>query len=625
MDKILNYLTDEEKVQLNGVRGGMFNNRSYWGYKSSVLKSGVCKYYRRGIFDKFEWCVVEMMVMGLVNDGLFTNIINRIKILIMEEIVVNEFEIISRCVKLFEILDDECDDYFKKVKIMKRICEVVKECNKSRMVSYVKNWWKYNELNDDEYKGIKLNKVLKYKKKGDSLELLVLGEKMIEFLSEKDEKIFDVYNKMCKLEKEGCRYRRKDGVYLYIEILEDAFCKDENRKRVFKFVLDRFNKKDMKERYMFGVWFGLMVIYNTEYVKDVKEEIVLDDIENDMVNYLIKDRKYIKINEDFVVNDWHVNRKYGLGKFGKVGSYVENEDLTLLGDNAEKYKEFYILKKEEQEKESIEEEKVEKESVDEKVVEKKVKKNKDFIEEMGIEFVDFDEKYNVVKVIDEGVCGLKKCCIIVENKENGQKYVFKEVGKAFNFGRDYMFVDSLKKMFGLKDMNMKIIKSNKYLVVVDKSIKSFVKNWKFEKGNEVYYCVMDYYDNIGDLGKNKVVLNNDLFVEEMMKIRLFDGLFRSSDNILRNILVLKNGKGLLSIDEGDIYGKRKMIFNSNDWCKKNNWCKKNYGKLIDNWLYGDDKKEIIIEKLKMFGFEDKISEFSERFDNYKDIVMKELS
>lgn len=110
----------------------------------------------------------------------------------------------------------------------------------------------------------------------------------------------------------------------------------------------------------------------------------------------------------------------------------------------------------------------------------------------------------------------------------------------------------------------------------------------------------------------------------MMKIRLFDGLFRSSDNILRNILVLKNGKGLLSIDEGDIYGKRKMIFNSNDWCKKNSWCKKNYGKLIDNW-YGDDKKEIIIEKLKMFGFEDKISEFSERFDNYKDIVMKELS
>lgn len=345
MDKILNYLSDEEKVQMNGVRGGMFNNRSYWGYKSSVLKSGVCKYYRREMFDKFEWCVIEMMVMGLVNDGLFTNIINRIKILIMEEIVVDEFEIVSRCVKLFELLDD-CDDYFKKVKIMKRICEVVKGCNKSRIVSYVNNWWKYNGLNDDEYKGIKLDKVLKYKKKGDSLELLSLGEKMIEFLLEKDEKIFDVFNKMCKLSKEGCRYRRKEGVYLYIEILEDIFCKDENRKRIFKFVLDRFNKKDMSERYSFGVWFGLLVIKNDMGNSlEINEDIILDDIEDEMVNYLIKERNYIKINEDFVVNDWHVNKKHGLAKFGKVGSYVENEDLTLLGDNAEKYKEFYILKK----------------------------------------------------------------------------------------------------------------------------------------------------------------------------------------------------------------------------------------------------------------------------------------
>ena len=86
MDKILVYLNDEEKIQLNSVRGGMFNNKSLWGYKSSILKSGVCKYYRREMFDKFEWCVIEMMVFGLVNNGLFTNIINRLKILIMEEI-----------------------------------------------------------------------------------------------------------------------------------------------------------------------------------------------------------------------------------------------------------------------------------------------------------------------------------------------------------------------------------------------------------------------------------------------------------------------------------------------------------------------------------------------------------
>ena len=39
---------------------GMFNNRGYYGYSSKVLKSGICKYIRRGVYDKFTWCVMEM-------------------------------------------------------------------------------------------------------------------------------------------------------------------------------------------------------------------------------------------------------------------------------------------------------------------------------------------------------------------------------------------------------------------------------------------------------------------------------------------------------------------------------------------------------------------------------------
>ena len=51
------------------------------------------------------------------------------------------------------------------------------------------------------------------------------------------------------------------------------------------------------------------------------------------------------------------------------------------------------------------------------------------------------------------------------------------------------------------------------------------------------YCIMDYFENIGDLGKNKNLLNMEYIRKEMWKIRLYDGLFRSSDNILRNILM----------------------------------------------------------------------------------------
>ena len=52
---------------------GMYKNSSYFGFKSSILKSGICKYYRRKIFDKFEWCVIEMMLFGIKDKGLLTN------------------------------------------------------------------------------------------------------------------------------------------------------------------------------------------------------------------------------------------------------------------------------------------------------------------------------------------------------------------------------------------------------------------------------------------------------------------------------------------------------------------------------------------------------------------------
>ena len=90
--KIIESIKQMEKVQ--NMRTGMFKNSSYWGKSSGVLKSGICKYYRREIFDKFEWCVMEMMIFGVMSPGLLTNIINRMKILVMEEIV-DEFEKIS--------------------------------------------------------------------------------------------------------------------------------------------------------------------------------------------------------------------------------------------------------------------------------------------------------------------------------------------------------------------------------------------------------------------------------------------------------------------------------------------------------------------------------------------------
>jgi len=107
-----------------------------------------------------------------------------------------------------------------------------------------------------------------------------------------------------------------------------------------------------------------------------------------------------------------------------------------------------------------------------------------------------------------------------------------------------------------------------------------------------------------------------------LKIRLFDGIFRSSDNILRNILV-NTSEELLSIDEGDIYGKRKEIFNKHDWCKSN--CSlKMFEEVLEDLLDKKYKKivQIVKEMIKLDMYH---SEFFQRFMKYDKIVMNDLN
>ena len=173
---------------------------------------------------------------------------------------------------------------------------------------------------------------------------------------------------------------------------------------------------------------------------------------------------------------------------------------------------------------------------------------------------------------------------------------------------------------------MRRIRSNRGLEVKDKTKKSFVGNWQWGD-REVVYCIMSLFENIGDLGKNKGFLEDISVVRECFKIRLFDGLFCSSDNILRNILVNEKGE-LLSIDEGDIYGKRTAIFNKTDWCVK--WYKANEesGKKMVNEILEEfnvmDKIGMVKERMEYIGFGDKVTKMVDRFMNFRKVVFGEL-
>ena len=212
---------------------GMFNNRSLFGYKSKVLKSGICKYYRREMFDRFEWCCMEMMIFGIGSVGLVTNVLNRLYILVMEEMCCDSENIVDAVLLLNSIRDET--DLLEKLKKLKVFCSVVSKSKRARICSYVNNWWKHNSISCENDEDVVLDKVLKYKKKGDSNELLVLGERLIGYVENADDCLFSCYQKMYDYEKSGKRYRRRDGVYLYWEIIEAYFCKDENTCLLFKF------------------------------------------------------------------------------------------------------------------------------------------------------------------------------------------------------------------------------------------------------------------------------------------------------------------------------------------------------------------------------------------------------
>ena len=193
--------------------------------------------------------------------------------------------------------------------------------------------------------------------------------------------------------------------------------------------------------------------------------------------------------------------------------------------------------------------------------------------------------------------------------------------KSFNFGIDAVFVDRIKHKFGLLSMRSRRIRSNKGLVKVNPK-GPYRHNCVIGKRFDgVIYVMMNYFENIGNVVQNKDV--RVCLKKELLKIRLFDGLFRSSDNIQRNILVGKNKYTLMSIDEGDIYGKRHMIFN-----RKGDWDKTYFeidifNQILDEWKLVE-KIPMIEEIMIRYGFKSKIQEMKNRVLNYRDIVLGEI-
>ena len=639
-----------------------FNNKSYFGFKANALKSGICKYMRRSKRVKFMWCVTEMLLFNFheKGGGLVTNLINRLKILLMEEMSVSE---ISRIILGIKKLDEFEKSGRKDMERIIEFCKIVIGSRKTRSASYI-NWWWLTHPEEYNLNDVVIDKVKKYEKKGDSEELLKLGEILIKFVEDRDERIFDIFNKMVKIEKGGRRYRRTDGLYLYMEIIEDHYVTNEYYKIIFDFALEMINRKSMKERLYFGIWIGMLMWNKTKEMHDdvhiANAMRVNDQVTSSkgLLDYFIEREKIVL--DDYVVKDYHVNKKYTLEKFSKVGGWVKNEDKSLLGEEKfMKYKNNYIKLKEEaalkkkskkkkskKKSEKKKEEKNKEESIsvvseDSTVTNISVKKQPTEREKMRNEkykkikkmrgkpkFEELESKLeNIgdineekIKLCSDMTCGNKVMCFEYNDK------IWKESRKSMNYNRDYCVLDDCKELFGLKKIGMKRVLANFRIEKIDKNKKNWKDNWHKvmigEDEEKVVYCVMNKITNCnwdipmeigvikhslvygcengGNIGQNKALF------KEFVKIGVYRGIFRCSDFNCRNVLVglvdQFSPQYLVSIDEGDI-GKRLDILG-----KREKWLvdglnndKTVINEILDE-LTADLKCNFVLNKMKEYKF-----------------------
>lgn len=295
------------------------------------------------------------------------------------------------------------------------------------------------------------------------------------------------------------------------------------------------------------------------------------------------------LDTDLVLPDYVYDIHTGKGKKeGKVkqdflmsGSYVVNDDVEFM---VPKYKEFYMTL-----------------GTRSQVPERPT----------GTTNIIRDQPKNWTRLINrgimliDGVCGRKLPCI-----DTGRK-ILKQVKDL-----DYMFVNSNKDRFGVKSFKMKVVRSNMKLKWIGP------KQYEWVPG-EALFCVMEKIDHKGDLGHNKHLLEDEEGFKDMLKVRLFNGLFGTSDNVLRNILVGKDDS-LYPIDEHDMLGSRKTIFNKVEPVKKSRLFTGEVLTEVISSLRIEDNLESVIQDMVRYGYGSKIEQFRKRALTYKDIVLSEV-
>ena len=639
-----------------------FSSITRHGYKLDMMKSGMQKYLRRGELNMMMWCAMEIFNFELMEDtekekkmckGIITNMLNRIIVMMDEELLFCEVE---RYLVLRNLIEKFDEDRKNGMKYLINICKCLSDGKICRHASDIRAFWDYRI----RFKDVEFDEEKK------DLNNVYCFEKFVEKFNDNDDNMFyymfKIFNSGEKISKGGFR-KKKEYVY---KIWEKLFSLEKVKnneliKKVLNYKFDEFDKnKKRGERFMFLVNCIELVrgdenrlFINEVYYNDLMEIYNVNNIKDEEIAEILKCNSEYRQMDGYVI-DMHTSMGRKMGKnrkdFALEGCVVLNENRTFL---KKEWREYYIKekldnpirtkKKRWEGKKKVEKslkKKIKKEKVVKKVKklkqvklnfpkeEKKTKKTDREIErqkkykmikkmrgkpnfddlERDLKFVD-SKGIDKIRLCTENTCGNKVMCF----EYNGK--IWKEGRKSMNYNRDYCVLDECKELFGLEKIGMERILSNFRIEKVDKNKKSWVDNWQkvmIKDGDEkVVYCVMDKINPGIEIGKKKKeMLENRKMLKEFVKIGVFRGIFRVSDFNGRNVLIKDDGK-LVSIDEGDI-GKRLDIIGGrekwliNELNKDKMIIKEILSELISIELPLVESIPIIAEKMKKYKFSDEL-------------------
>ena len=591
-----------------------FSSKSYSGYEIGIVKSAMQKFLRRRMPSEMKWCVEEIYRFRSMarNDkelkaskALISNLVNRIIVIMDEELLFNEWAVYLKCRFLIDKFWEEDN-----VEYLYEICDLLCGAKLIRYSSdvscyHMKMAIKAIEDEEDVYQKFEQFKI--EMEKGDVVKAFRLAIHL--FLNKNEE----------KLKKRVLR--RAHPIYLiwdYLLNLEKVNA-NENLK---KSIVYRFNEfpKDRGEKKLFLTSAISLCIYSERIDWSVNwmeiSRVASERIEG-----------YLEIPSYAI--DMHTKKGREMGKnrsdFAKEGSLVVDEDKEYYN---EEYRQFYNQCKFEEagiknirppRKSKVPKEK--KEKVVKEPKEKKEKKPPKYVAKMPesgeLEYIPMEDM-EFVKLCLKNPCGKKVMCFVV--KYQGVEYVLKEGKKSMNYNEDYEVVDSMKEIFGLNKIGMRRIFSNKAMVKIDEGKMEWCDNWKFIEKENIVYSMMSYIPGVRFNHSKNITPALEL---EYMKIGLFRGIFMVSDFNVTNVFELE-GK-LYSIDEHDILGKRVHMIAQ----KNMRYYKKNQAALegiFEDLLQDKERKiEKVVEQLRAFKYDIFVDRIISNYGSLKDRFYEEFN